>query len=102
MKKHNMVPEHSVFQAISASTIGMLPEKFYDRVEEGSIVLKKAKAFSFCKNGVVVQGQDAPIESDVVIFATGYRGDQKLRNMFTSTLFQRIVAGSSGAIPLYR
>ena len=72
-------------------------------VDQGSIVLKKAKSFSFCKQGVIVEGDSAPIKSDVVILATGYKGDQKLKEMLASSLFKDIVTGStSNIIPLYR
>lgn len=103
MDKHGMVPDHSFFQAISSCLIAILPDKFYDMVDKGSIILKKAKSFSFCKQGVTVEGESVPIKSDIVIFATGYKGDQKLREIFTSSLFRDIVTGSpSNVIPLYR
>ncbi|XP_073102560.1 probable flavin-containing monooxygenase 1 [Elaeis guineensis] len=103
MKRYGMVPEHSFFQAITSCLLAVLPEKFYDRVEEGSIVLKPSKSFSFCKNGVIIEGEAAPIKTDILIFATGFKGDQKLRDIFSSPFFQRIVAGSSTTtIPLYR
>lgn len=103
MDKHGMVPDHSFFQAMSSCLVAILPDKFYDMVDKGSIVLKKAKNFSFCKEGVTVEGESAPIKSDVVIFATGFKGDQKLKDIFTSSLFRDIVAGSpSSIIPLYR
>nr|CAD1821219.1 unnamed protein product [Ananas comosus var. bracteatus] len=103
MKKHGMVPDHSFFQAITSCLIAILPENFYSRVDEGSIVLKKAKEFSFCKDGVMVDGEDTPIKSDLVIFATGFKGDQKLKDIFKSPFFRNIVAGSSSTtVPLYR
>jgi dimethylaniline monooxygenase (N-oxide forming) len=72
-------------------------------VDQGSIVLKKAKSFSLCKQGVIVEGESTPIKSDVVIFITGYKGDQKLKGMFTSSLFRDFVTGPpSSSIPLYR
>lgn len=104
MKKHDMVPDHSFFEAMSSCLVAILPDKFYNKVEEGSIVLKKAKNFIFCKEGVIVEGESSPIKSDVVIFATGYRGDQKMREIFTSPMFRDIVAGSpsSNIVPHFR
>lgn len=103
MKKYGMVPEHSLFQAMASCLIAVLPEKFYDKVEEGSIVLKPSKSFSFCKNGVIIEDEAAPIETDILIFATGFEGDQKLRDVFMSPLFRKIVAGSpTTTVPLYR
>lgn len=104
LQKHGMVPEHSFFQSITSCLITLMPEKFYDKVEEGSIILKRPQTFSFCKNGLSIDGEgELVVESDLVIFATGFKGDQKLRDIFTSKWFQQIVAGSSNTtIPLYR
>jgi dimethylaniline monooxygenase (N-oxide forming) len=103
MKKHGMVPDHSFFDAMSSCLVVILPHKFYNKVEEGSIVLKKAKEMNFCREGLVVEGESSPIMSEVVIFATGYRGDQKMREIFTSPLFRDIIAGSpSSIVPHFR
>ncbi|XP_074563377.1 putative flavin-containing monooxygenase 1 [Curcuma longa] len=102
MKKHGMVPDHSFFQGYSSCVIGMLPEKFYERVEEGIITLKRPTTFAFCKDGLVIDKGEV-VHSDLVIFATGFKGDQKLRNIFVSKWFQQIVAGSATPMaPLYR
>lgn len=113
MRKHDMVPDHSLFQALAAATIAITPKDHYKRLDEGSIVLKKSKTFSFCKDGVVVvEGEPsssaaaaAPtvVKSDVVIFATGFKGDDKIRDMFTSEYFRGVAVGSaSTTVPLYR
>ncbi|KAL5213674.1 hypothetical protein ABZP36_002826 [Zizania latifolia] len=103
MKKHDMVPDHSLFEALVACVIAITPKDHYKRLEEGSIVLKKSKTFNFCKEGVLAEGESSPIKTDIVIFATGFRGDQKIKDMFTSEYFQSIVVGSaSKTVPLYR
>ncbi|KAJ4774962.1 Flavin-containing monooxygenase [Rhynchospora pubera] len=103
MKKHGMIPDHSFFEGMTTSLIAILPAKLYNKVEEGSIVLKKMKGFSFCKNGVIIEGENSPIKSDVVIFGTGFQSDQKLKDIFKSSFFRDIVAGSpSSTVPLYR
>ncbi|KAG1361054.1 Flavin-containing monooxygenase [Cocos nucifera] len=76
--------------AAECANANVMPEKFYDRVEEGSIVLKPSKSFSFCKNGVIIEGEAAPIETDILIFATGFKGDQKLRDIFRECIHPRI------------
>ncbi|RZC45712.1 hypothetical protein C5167_038668 [Papaver somniferum] len=76
LKKYNMVPEHSFLQEISSCSLSTAPEKFYDR---------------------------APLETDVVILATGYKGDEKLKNIFKSPTFQNYIMGcSNSTVALYR
>ncbi|OMO92025.1 Flavin monooxygenase FMO [Corchorus olitorius] len=71
--------------------------------DEGKIKLKKATNFSFCPNGILVDGETTPVEADVVIFATGYRGENKLRDIFLSQTFQKLIAGTpDAAMPIYR
>ncbi|KAK8961289.1 putative flavin-containing monooxygenase 1 [Platanthera guangdongensis] len=102
MKKYEMVPEQSFFEDVSSGLISQLPESFYDKVEEGSIILKPSKAFEFYKDRILAEGETTPIETDLVIYATGFNGAQKIRNIFISPWFQEIVAGTDAAIPLYR
>lgn len=81
----------------------MLPDNFYEKVEEGSIILKKPKGFQFCREGLVIDGENEPLKTDLVIFATGYRGDEKLKSMFHSPTFQNYIMGSpTSTVPLYR
>jgi hypothetical protein len=43
------------------------------------------------------------IKRDIVILATGFKGDQKLRDIFTENWCKGIVAGSlDTAVPIYR
>ncbi|KAG6413032.1 hypothetical protein SASPL_125730 [Salvia splendens] len=88
----------------TAATILLTPlPNFYDRVEDGSILMKKSKSFTFCKEGVILEGEAVPLQADVVIFATGYKGKEKLKNMFASPTFQNYIYGSPNSIvPLYR
>ncbi|KAM6541132.1 hypothetical protein CsatB_005579 [Cannabis sativa] len=103
LEKHGMVPKHSFHQGINACSLASVPEKFYDRVEEGSIILKKAPTFSFCKEGILIESETNPRKTDVVILATGYKGDQKLKDIFTSPTFQDYIVGDpSATLPLYR
>ncbi|KAK4382904.1 putative flavin-containing monooxygenase 1 [Sesamum angolense] len=103
LKKYNMIPKESVLQETSSCQILFLPPNFYDKVEDGSIVLKKSHRLSFCKEGLILDGEDDPVKADIVIFATGYKGDEKLKNIFSSPTIQNCIAGSpTSAIPLYR
>ncbi|KAK8522277.1 hypothetical protein V6N13_115255 [Hibiscus sabdariffa] len=94
LAKHGMVPTHSFLNEISSCLISTVPQNFYDKVEDGEIKLKKSPSFSFCHNGILVEG---------VFFATGFKGEKKLKDIFVSKTFQNFIAGSpDAAIPLYR
>ncbi|XVF63541.1 hypothetical protein PTKIN_Ptkin09bG0095000 [Pterospermum kingtungense] len=68
--------------------------------KDGSLFLKKSQSFSFCENGLMIEGESTPILSDIVIFATGYKSEEKLKNVFKSIFFQNCIDGSSA--PFYR
>ncbi|TVU02223.1 hypothetical protein EJB05_52294, partial [Eragrostis curvula] len=103
MKKYDMVPDHSLFEALATCLVAIQPKDYYKRLDDGSIVLKKSKIFSFCKEGVLVEGESSPLKSDIVIFGTGFRGDQKIKDMFTSEYFRNVAVGTaSTTVPLYR
>ncbi|KAK4431803.1 putative flavin-containing monooxygenase 1 [Sesamum alatum] len=103
LKKYNMIPEENVLREASSCQLLFLPPNFYDKVEDGSIILKKSQRFSFCKEGLILDGEDDPVKADIVIYATGYKGDEKLKNIFSSPTFQNCIAGSpTSTIPLYR
>ncbi|KAL0427350.1 UNVERIFIED_CONTAM: putative flavin-containing monooxygenase 1 [Sesamum latifolium] len=99
-------PGEAFLSSILATSLSplvlFLPPNFYDKVEDRSIVLKKSQCFSFCEEGLILEGEDDPVEADIVIYATGYKGDEKLKNIFSSPTFQNCIAGSpTSAIPLY-
>lgn len=94
-----MIPNHSFNKDFTACTISIAPNNFYDRVEEGSIILKKSTTFSFCKEGLILGDDTAALETDIVIFATGFKGDQKLHNIFASPTFQKHIKKT---LALYR
>lgn len=98
-----MVPKHSFLKEISSCLISTVPDGFYDQVDKGSIQLKKAQSFGFCKQGILVDGEVEPVKVDVVILSTGFRGIDKLKHLFSSPTFQDYIAGSDNStVPLYR
>jgi dimethylaniline monooxygenase (N-oxide forming) len=98
-----MLPKSSFLEDISSCQIAMLPDKFYDRVEEGSIIIKNSQSLSFFPEGLIINGENRPFETDLVIFATGFKGDEKLKNIFESPVFQNYIIGSpTTTVSLYR
>ncbi|XAR56227.1 Flavin-containing monooxygenase [Bertholletia excelsa] len=103
LEKFGMVPKHSFLKEISSCLIATVPDGFYEAVEKGSIILKKAPSFGFCKEGVLIEGKSEPLKTDLVILATGFRGIDKLKDIFVSPTFQDLIVGSPDKIvPLYR
>ncbi|KAL6956800.1 flavin-containing monooxygenase [Sarracenia purpurea var. burkii] len=104
LKKYKMIPKQSFLEDISSCEIVLLPDDFYDKVEEGSIILKKSQSISFFKEGLNIDDQHAePLKPDLVILATGYKGDEKLKRIFLSPTFQDCIMGSpTSIVPLYR
>ncbi|CAN1770737.1 Probable flavin-containing monooxygenase 1 [Linum perenne] len=88
LAKHGMVPKHGFIQDISSCLIATVPEKFFDKVEKGSIVMTKSPSFSFCKEGITIEG---------------FKGEKKLQDIFRSKQFSKLIVGSpNAALPLYR
>ncbi|OEL29495.1 putative flavin-containing monooxygenase 1 [Dichanthelium oligosanthes] len=112
MREHGMVPDCGFGQASLGWRLGILPEGFYDRVDEGSVELRRCSSVGFCPDGLVLDGGDdgereRVVGADVVILSTGFDIDRPLRDVFTSPWFSEMIvaAGSSsddGVLPLYR
>lgn len=98
--KYGIVPTHRFVQGLSAGKVLNAPEGFFDKVDRGSITLKKVEEFSFCKEGILAKGEAEPVEADLVIFATGYNGEKKVRDVFESQFFQELMTGPASTIPL--
>ncbi|KAK6128207.1 hypothetical protein DH2020_038051 [Rehmannia glutinosa] len=100
LAKHGMVPNHSFSKPCSTATV---PEGFFDRVEQGSIILKKTQHFSFCSQGIVVDGETEPLKIDLLILATSFRGIDKLKAAFISPAFRDLMdKEDTTRLPLYR
>ncbi|KAG9131403.1 hypothetical protein Leryth_022186 [Lithospermum erythrorhizon] len=102
--KYGMIPKHSFLQELSTCLIATVPEGFYDRVEEGSIKLLKAKKFSFYDEGIILGvGSSEPLKTDLVFLATGYRGIDKIKDIFVSQFFKNCIDKSDDSVvPMYR
>jgi len=110
MQEHGMVPDGSFSQGSLGWRIGTLPEGFYDRVDDGSVALRRCRgSVGFCADGLVVlddDDDDAVVGADVVILSTGFHIDRPLRDVFASPRFGEMVApddgGAAAVLPLYR
>lgn len=98
-----MIPQHSFSKDARSCLLAYMPDSdnFFDELEKGSIKLKKSQSYSFYDKGILINEESAQIEADVVIFATGYKGEEKLKHIFESSTFGEFIAGSP-RIPLYR
>jgi len=109
MREHGMVPDCGFEQASLGWRLGILPEGFYDRVDEGSVELRRCGSVGFCADGLVLDagGEDERVVgADVVILCTGFDIDRPLRDVFASPWFSEMVAsgddGGGAVLPLYR
>ncbi|XP_021723588.1 probable flavin-containing monooxygenase 1 [Chenopodium quinoa] len=108
LEKFDMVPDYNFLQEMNSCMIVRTPKGFYNNVEKGSIDLKRSTNFSFYKEGVVLDDSSVGhptqlIKSDLVIFANGFKGDQKLKDIFASPKFQECITDSfNETAPLYR
>ncbi|XP_024927196.3 probable flavin-containing monooxygenase 1 [Ziziphus jujuba] len=103
LKKYCMIPNQSFLRDICSCAITLMTENFYGKVEEGSIIIKRSPSVGFCKEGLVIEGEAHPVKSDIVILATGYRGDKKITEIFKSPILQKQILGSpTSIVPLYR
>nr|XP_043608378.1 probable flavin-containing monooxygenase 1 [Erigeron canadensis] len=102
LAKYDMVPQHSLSKDMRSCLILYMPDpdNFFDTVEKGSIKLRKSQSYSFYEKGILTD-ETTQIEADIVIFATGFRGEEKLKNVFESSKFGQFIAGSP-RVPLYR
>ncbi|KAJ0432860.1 putative flavin-containing monooxygenase [Helianthus annuus] len=103
LSKFNMVPQHSLAKDISSGLVLNMPDpdNFFDAVDKGSIKLKKSPSFEFYEKGIFISDDNIHIEADIVIFATGFNGVDKLAHMFESRTFRHYIADSP-RVPLYR
>ncbi|KAK2423708.1 putative flavin-containing monooxygenase [Trifolium repens] len=60
LKKYGLIPNHSFLQDTTTCRTGILPGFFFDKVKNGSIVIKKSQSFSFYKDGLIINGESKP------------------------------------------
>ncbi|XP_051124657.1 probable flavin-containing monooxygenase 1 [Andrographis paniculata] len=100
LKKYDIVPTHSFLEQIYSCRFMVMPDQFYRKVQEGSLLLRKSRVSALSGDSLVLADGKPPVSADVVILATGYKSDEKIANMFTSVHFKKCIMGSSS--PFYR
>ncbi|XP_071703793.1 probable flavin-containing monooxygenase 1 [Rutidosis leptorrhynchoides] len=103
LSKFDMVPQQSFSKDLRSSLAFYIPDPhdFFDALKKGNIKLKKSPSYSFYDKGILCDHDNTQIEADVVIFATGFRGEEKLKDIFQSKMFAQLIGGSP-RLPLYR
>ncbi|KAJ0779759.1 putative flavin-containing monooxygenase [Helianthus annuus] len=103
LHKFDMVPQQGVLKDMNSGLICYMPDpdNFFDAVKKGSIKLQKTPSFTFSEKGICLKDDDTQIKADVVIFATGFNGVEKIKNIFESPTFGHYIADSP-RVGLYR
>ncbi|TVU33802.1 hypothetical protein EJB05_15610, partial [Eragrostis curvula] len=103
LRKHGILPSYSAYDAVSTCSFSTAPSNFFDMVESKCIILKEVKSFRFCPSGILINEEEY-VHADLVIFATGFEGDLKLKRLFLSRCFQDFFLNASNnmTVPLYR
>ncbi|KAL8537205.1 hypothetical protein ACS0TY_012399 [Phlomoides rotata] len=100
LKKYGLKPEHPFEEDYASCQMAILPENFFPELEKGKIAIKRASKFSFHERGVELD-DGTKLEVDVVVFATGFDGKQKLIAIMPEP-FRSSLEFPSGMMPLYR
>ncbi|KAJ0740296.1 putative flavin-containing monooxygenase [Helianthus annuus] len=103
LHKFDMVPQQGVLKDMNSGLICYMPDpdNFFDAVKKGSIKLQKTPSFTFSEKGICLKDDDTQIKADIVIFATGFNGVEKIKNIFESPTFSHYIADSP-RVGLYR
>lgn len=103
LAKFDMMPQQSFSKDARSCLVCYMPdpEDFVDTIKKGSIKLKKSPSFCFYDNGILTDEDNTKIEAEIAIYATGFKGVEKLKNIFESSTFGDLIT-SSPRVPLYR
>jgi len=100
LRKHGLVPDHSFVEELSSCNTSTYPANLFPRAEEGCILFRKSPNWSFSNKGVVLD-DGTEVETDLVVFGTGYDAEKKLKNLLPEP-FADVLEKSAGVVPLYR
>jgi len=100
LRKHGLVPDHNFVEELSSCNTSTYPANLFPRAEEGCILFRKSPNWSFSNKGVVLD-DGTEVETDLVVFGTGYDAEKKLKNLLPEP-FADVLEKSAGVVPLYR
>ncbi|PHT42621.1 putative flavin-containing monooxygenase 1 [Capsicum baccatum] len=100
LEKYGLKPEHPFEEDYASCQMAILPENFFTEADKGKIVFKRTSKWWFWEGGVEFE-DSTKLEADVVILATGFDGNKKLKAILPDP-FRSLVEFPSGMIPLYR
>ncbi|MCI11048.1 flavin-containing monooxygenase 1-like, partial [Trifolium medium] len=76
LEKYGLKPEHPFVEDYASCQMAIMPENFFNEVEKGKILFKKASKWWFCNEGIEFE-DNTKVEADLVILATGFDGKKK-------------------------
>ena len=80
--------------------MSIVPENFFDEADKGNILFKRASNWWFWSGGIEFDDQ-SKLDADVVILATGFDANKKLKSILPEP-FRSLIVDSTGIMPLYR
>eukprot|EP00253_Pinus_taeda_P023641 PITA_23641 len=99
LRKYGLVPHHSFLRELTSCQISSLPDGLFSKAEEGCIHFRKSTNWGFCSKGIVLDDQTV-VEADLVLFATGYDSEKKLKSLLPKIFAEPLE--KSAVVPLYR
>ena len=100
MEKYGLKPGHPFVEDYASCQMAIMPDNFFAEADKGKIVFKRASKWWFTKKGIEFD-DNTEIGADVVILATGYDGEKKLKTVLPDP-FRSLLEYPSGLLPLYR
>ncbi|XP_011039928.1 PREDICTED: probable flavin-containing monooxygenase 1 [Populus euphratica] len=101
LQKYGLKPDHPFIEDYASCQMAIMPENFFSEADKGKIMFKKASKWWFNKEGLEFE-DNTKVEADVVIFATGFDGKRKLKDILPDPFCSLLEDSRTGVMPLYR
>ncbi|CAN7063730.1 unnamed protein product [Brassica oleracea var. botrytis] len=100
LKKYGLKPDHPFEEDYASCQMALVPDNFFEEADKGMIRFRKTSKWCFYDKGIEFE-DGTTLEADVVILATGYDGDKKLKAIIPEP-FRTWLEFPCGLMPLYR